>query len=146
MEEHLFEIKLTSDGKNSLNRINKLGRFLFTCSIVTAILDLIQAFMSFRALNAFSAKVPEVLNLQTIISIIFVSLYAVIIPFHGYFFYRFTKLSKKALNYETTDDFNWSLKWLSKYVITASILFGLNVFFGIILIYTEIKLALYYKV
>ena len=84
MEENLFEIKLTSDGKDSLNLINRLGKFLFTCSVVTGILDLIQGFLSYRALNAFSAKSPEVLNVQTIISIIFISLYAIVIPFHGY--------------------------------------------------------------
>jgi hypothetical protein len=146
MEEHLFEIKLNTDGKNLLMRINNFGKFLFTCSLIIAAIDLISAFISLRAYNVFSQKSPEVLNFQTITSIIFLILYTVILPFHGYFFYRYTKLSKKAINYESSNEFNQSFEWLVKYIITVSILFGINVFFGIIVVYTQIQLAIYYKV
>jgi hypothetical protein len=146
MEDHLFEIKLEANGKYVLQRINKLGKFIFTCSLIIAIFDLISSYVSFRGYVFTAYSAPAILKFETIIGIIYLLLYMLVLPFHGYFFYRYSQASKKALRFESSEEFNQSFNDLHKYVLAVCVLLAINVIFGGAIVYSQIKLAMLYKI
>ena len=145
MEPDLFEIKLNDKGKILLLRINSWAKFLYICTMITCVFDLINAYIGFWAYKKFLSSSIGIIKFQTQMNIIFLAIYAIALPVQAYLFYRFSTRSRKALLYENSEDFNDSFRWLLKHAMVASFLFALNSLWAILVTYSEIKMASLYN-
>lgn len=76
---------------------------------------------------------------RMLVNIIFLFIYAIILPIQAYFFYRFTSESNKGLRYENAEELNSSFKWLFRHAVFAAILFVLNSLWAMYLAQQEIR-------
>lgn len=126
MNEELFEIKLDETGKKLLIRISRWARFLYVCTLLTCVFDLTMAYLGLKSLLKYDYYNFAYQKFYISFNIIFLIIYAILLPLQAYFFFTFSRKTRKAIQYEDSIGFNNSIKWLLKHVITASILFTLN--------------------
>jgi|SRR6185369_4464895 len=138
METQLFDIQLNDHGKAFLERLNFWAKFFFICTAVTCLADLILAGLSIRLYKYYNAA-PSMIRFRFNMYVIFLIIYAIMLPLQAYFFYQFTSRSKKAVY---TEEFNDSFKWLLKQAILASVLFVLNSLWAVATVIIEIKTPL----
>ncbi len=140
MNEELFETKLDENGKKLLIRINRWAKLLYICCILTCIFDLINAYLGIRSFLKNVDGYNDYLKFSVSFNIIFLIIYAVLLPIQAYYFISFSRNARKAIQYEDSIGFNNSFKWLLKHVITASILFTLNSIWIFVINIREISL------
>ncbi len=126
MNEELFQIKLDETGKNLLIRISRWARFLYVCCVLTCIFDLVNAYLGIKTFLKYADNYDDYMRFSVIFNIIFLIIYAVLLPAQAYYFLSFSRKARKAIQYEDSFSFNNSFKWLLKHVIIASLLFTLN--------------------
>lgn len=126
MNEELFEIKLDETGKKLLIRISRWAKFLYICCVLTCIFDLINAYLGIKSFLKYADRYDDYMRFSVSFNIIFLIIYAVLLPIQAYYFLSFSRKASKAMQYEDSIGFNNSFKWLLKNIITASILFTLN--------------------
>lgn len=132
MNEELFEIKLDETGKRLLIRISRWARFLYICCVLTCIFDLINAYLGIKSFFKYADSYDDYMKFSVSFNIIFLIIYAVLLPVQAYYFLSFSRNGHKAILYEDSIGFNKSFKWLLKHVIIASILFALNSFWALV--------------
>lgn len=140
MKEELFEIKLDETGKRLLLRVNFWARFLYVCTLLTCVFDLINAYLGIKSFFKNADGYNDYLKFSVSLNIIFLTIYAVLLPIQAYYFLSFSRNARKAIRYEDSIGFNNSFKWLLKHVITASILFTLNSIWIFVINIREISL------
>lgn len=126
MNEELFEIKLDETGKKLLTRISRWASILYICCVLTCIFDLINAYLGIKSFLKYADKYDDYMRFSVSFNIIFLIIYAVLLPMQAYYFLSFSRNARKAMQYEDSIGFNSSFKWLLKHIIIASILFTLN--------------------
>ncbi len=126
MNEELFQIKLDETGKNLLIRIRQWARFLYICCVLTCFFDLINAYLGIKSFLKYTDRYDDYMKFSVIFNIIFLFIYAILLPIQAYYFFSFSRKASKAMQYEDSIGFNHSFKWLLKHIITAGILFTLN--------------------
>ena len=126
MKEELFEIKLDENGKKLLIRISRWAGLLYICCVLTCVFDLFNAYLGIKSFLKNVDGYNDYLKFSVSFNIIFLIIYAVLLPIQAYYFISFSRKARKAIQYEDSIGFNHSFQWLLKHVITASILFTLN--------------------
>lgn len=140
MKEELFQIKLDETGKKLLTRISRWASFLYICCVLTCIFDLINAYLAIKAFLKYSDGYEDYMKFSVSFNIIFLIIYAVLLPIQAYYFLSFSRKARKAIQYEDSFSFNNSFKWLLKHVIIAIILFTLNSIWAFLITIREFSL------
>src|SRR5690349_20540395 len=112
MENELFEVKINERGIRLLSRLNFWTKFFYRCCIASSVFDLINAMLSFRSLLKYSDATIPFLKFQYIFNIVFLTLYAILLPLQAWFFYRFSSQSTRASHFGSTEEFNDSFQRL----------------------------------
>jgi hypothetical protein len=125
--ENLFELSLNEQGKKYLFRLVFWTKAFYACCILTCIFDIINSYFSFKEYARYSDSYPsDFVRAQVFISTCFLAVYGVLLVIQSYFFYRFAKQSKRAIDYQSSADFSSSFNWLLKHCIIAAALFLVN--------------------
>ena len=141
METELFNVTTNDQSKRLMKKIHFWAIFFYVCTIISCIFDLINAYTSYRIYANRFSQLPMIFKVQTAINVIFLIVYAIILPIQSYFFYRFTGQSKRSMQYGNSKQYNDSFKWLLKHIILASFLFALNSLWAISLTIMEAKIS-----
>ena len=142
MENELFEIRLNNTGKVLLKRIHNWAIFFYTCTLLTCLLDLINAYVGLKSYSlAAGPSMPSIFRFRFLFNIGFLILYAILLPLQSYFFYVFTSRAKKAIQYENSEELNKSFKWLLRHAMLAGILFAFNSLWALTITITESRMT-----
>lgn len=140
--ESVFEISVNDKAKHTLLHLYKWGLYLYICAFVVSISTVALCCFEYWAYEkAFQSSIHEITKRHFLTSWIHVGIYALLLPIHGYFLYRFLKQSRKALLYQDTEGFNHSFTWFAKQLIIASIIETINIVMLTLYIYNTIKIG-----
>ena len=143
MENELFEVKINEKGIRLLWRLNFWTKFFYGCCIATSIFDLLNAMLSLRSFLKYSDATIPFLRFQYIFNIVFLILYAILLPLQAWFFYRFSSQSTRASHLGSTEEFNDSFQWLIRHAIFATVLFIFNTIWVMGIAFVQIRWTVY---
>ncbi len=126
METELFETRITQQGRKVLLRIHFWAKLFYLGTAISCVFDLIVAYHEFGFFFRDSGRYPPTWKFYRLFNLIYLVLYAFLLPLMGYFFYRFSSGSKKGLTYGDADELDYSLRWLNRHIVIAASLFAVN--------------------
>jgi hypothetical protein len=132
MESDLFEGKLDIYNKAQFDTIYKWTRLMLIFVIITGLFDIYSSFKLVKIYSNLSGYAPRIFKVQFIANIAFLALYGILLPLQAYFFYHFVLTSKKAVQWKNEMGPNYSLQWLLRQTVVATILFGVNAIWAIV--------------
>jgi hypothetical protein len=125
--ENIFELSLNEQGKKYLNRLLFWTKLLYGGCFLTFVFDTINAYLLYKDYIKYVNSYPsDFVRVQVLISTVFLFVYGVLLLIQSHFFYTFSKRSNRAMEYQSTADFNSSFNSLLKHCIVAAILFLIN--------------------
>lgn len=138
--ENIFELQLNEQGKSYLVRLHLWAKILYACSALTCIFDAINAWFAFKNYSRFADSYSDLLRFSFYFNTLFLPVYGILVALQGYYLYRFSIGSRKAIEFGDNHTFNTNFKWLLRHTLIAAMLFTLNSIWAMLVSYTELRL------
>ena len=138
MEVNLFEIRLNDKTEKLLPRIYNWAKFFYICTIVTCILDFINACLLFRMYMRMP-NISQDSKAQAFTDITFLIIYAILVPLQAYYLFKFCKKANRSIAYSDSEEFNSSFQMLLRHAMIAALLFLFNSVWLMIVTFITLK-------
>ena len=122
----VFEIRLSEQTLKKLEGLLPWARFMMISMLVISIVGMINAYYGYKLHLRFEASLPPVLNFQSLASVVFLVVYALVLPVQGYYFLRFCVEARAAIRGQDSKKLNGAFRFLASQVIVFSLLLALN--------------------
>jgi hypothetical protein len=134
--ENLFELTVNEQGRYYLSRLRSWAKLLYAFSILTCIVDSINAYFTYKTFSFLRRNDPHFFEFQLFFTIVFLVLYGILVLVQAFCLYQFSSKCTAAMEVQNTAEFNRSFNWLLKHAIYAAALFLLNTCWIVLLSYT----------
>ncbi len=135
MSEDIFEVKINEEGKRSIQRIYTGAKTLLLLCIIDSVFSIVRMLPTLKFLPfVFNPTDYRRSAWFTILNLVYRLFYIVVTPMQGYFYFKFSKMTKQSLVTASSKEYNMALSFLVKIILLFTIGLLANIIYMFILI------------